>query len=303
MNAREVAILLAMCLVWGFHFVVIKLAVNEAPPILYAAMRMTLAAALTARFLKWRAGEMAPVLCAGLCLGVFNYVFMFYGVKYATASAAAIAMELYVPFATILSVVFLGDRIGWRRMIGIVLAFLGVAVIALGDQAEANPETRLALGVGLVAAGALVEGVGAVLVKKAEGFKPIELLAWFAFVGMIGSWIMTGLVESNQMQSLGDANKLLLTGAIIYSAVGASIFGHTAYYWLIKRLPLSLVAPSVMLTTLIAVIFGVVLLGDPFGPRMVIGGALVLSGVGVVVLRNARKQEITAPLEEPGAMS
>ncbi len=302
MNARELSIWLAMCLVWGFHFVVIKLAVGELPPIFYAAIRMTLVAALLSPFLRWRSGHMIRVLSAGLCLGALNYAFMFTGLKFATASTAAIAMELYVPFATILSILFLGDRIGWRSGLGVAFAFAGVAIIALGNNGDAGSEARIGIGVGLVAAGAFAEAIGAVLVKKSTRFKPIELLAWFAVVGAVGLWMMTSVVESGQREALAASDKWLVVGAILYSAFGGSIFGHTAYYWLLQRLPVSVIAPSVLLTTVIAVFFGVLLLGDPIGPRLFAGGAMVLAGVGVVILRRAKKQDIKVAVTEPGVV-
>ncbi len=302
MSIRELLIWLAMCLVWGFHFVVIKVAIGELPPMFYAAIRMTLVALLLSRFLRWRPGHMARVLSAGLCLGAVNYGFMFTGLKFATASAAAIAMELYVPFATILSIMFLGDKIGWRSGLGIAFAFAGVAIIALGGHDEVGEDTHIPLGIGLVAAGSLAEAVGAVLVKQAKAFKPIELLSWFAVVGAIGLWVGTVLFETGQPEALAASNKTLIISAILYSAIGGSIFGHTVYYWLLQRLPVSVVAPSVLLTTVIAIFFGVVLLGDPFGPRMITGGVMVLAGVGFVLLRRAKKQDIKADVSEPGAV-
>jgi O-acetylserine/cysteine efflux transporter len=299
LSARELAVLLAMCLVWGFHFVVIKTAVTALPPIYYAAIRMTLVAVLLAGFLRWRPGHMLRVLSGGLCLGTVNYALMFTGMKYATASAAAIAIELYVPFATILAIFFLNDRLGWRRVLGIIFAFAGVAVIALGKQADAGPNTHIALGVGLVAAGAFSEAIGAILVKQLKAFKPLELLAWFALVGAIGLWVMTFIFETGQREAFAAADKTFVAGAILYSALGGSIFGHTAYYWLLQRLPVSIVAPSLLLTTLIAVVFAVLLLGDPLGPRMIIGGLMTLAGVGVVLVRTAKKQAIETPASEP----
>lgn len=303
MSARELAVLLAMCLTWGFHFVVIKTAVGELPPMFYAAIRMTLVAALLSPLLRWRPGHMVRVLSAGACLGALNYAFMFNGLKFATASAAAIAIELYTPFAVILSVMFLGDRFGWRRAAGIALAFAGVAVIALGKPAEADPETRIGVGVGLVVCGAFVEAIGAILVKQSHAFRPIELLAWFAVVGTITLWIITFLFESGHGAALAASNKPLIVGAVLYSALGGSIFAHSAYYWLLQRLPVSIVASSVPLTTFFAVFFGVLLLGDPFGPRLVIGGLMTVGGVGFVLLRSARKQDIKAPVAEPGVVS
>ncbi len=302
MSARELAVLLAMCSIWGFHFVVMKFGVSELPPIFYAALRMTLVAAIMAPFLRWRAREMRLIFLGGLCLGAFNYAFMFSGIKYATASSAAIAMELYVPFATILSVIFLKDRIGIRRIIGIAFAFFGVAIIALGKSDSGGPDTNIPLGVALVASGALVEAAGAVLVKKATAFKPHELLAWFSLIGASGLWALTFSLESGHGAALAASDKPLIIAAVLYSAIGGSIIAHTAYYWLLQRLPVSVVSPSILLTTLIAVFFGVVLLGDPFGPRMIAGAAMVLAGVGFVLLRNSRKQDIKAPMHEPGAL-
>ncbi len=302
MSARELSVLLGMCLIWGFHFVVIKVAVTELQPMFYAAIRMTLVAAIMAPFLRWRAKEMRLIFAAGVCLGALNYAFMFSGVKYATASAAAIAIELHVPFATILSVIFLNDRIGIRRIIGVTFAFVGVVIIALGKNEGGGPDANIPLGVVLIACGAFVEAIGAVLVKKATAFKPHELLAWFSLIGAVGLWLLTFSLDSGHGASLAASNKPLMVGAILYSAIGGSIIGHTAYYWLLQRLPVSVVSPSVLLTTLIAVFFGVVLLGDPFGPRMVVGGLMVLAGVGFVLLRNSRKQDIKAPMHEPGAL-
>lgn len=284
-----------MCTIWGFHFVVIKTTVTSVPPMFYAAVRMALVALLLAPWLRWRAGKMKVVLTAGLCFGAINYAFLFSGLQLATASASAIAVELYTPFATILSVVFLGERVGWRRISGIAIAFAGVALIALARDSGAAGG-RVGLGVGLVVAGTFSEAIGSILVKRARGFKPWELLAWFAVVGAgvlsLASWAL----EDGQFEAVRGGDPLMLAGAIVYSAVLASIFGHTAYYWLLQRLPVSQVAPSALLTTILAVSFSIVFLGEPMTTRFLIGGAMAMSGVAVVLLRSPKGRIV-----EPGA--
>lgn len=299
MSIREISILLLVCLIWGFHFVVIKTAVGVMPPMFYAAIRMVLVAAILSRFLKWRKGQMRFVLIGGVCIGALNYALMFTGLKFATASAAAIALELNVPFSTLLAFLFLGDRPGLPRILGISLAFAGVAVIALGGDSGGGNGEHVGLGVGLVAAGAFSEAVGAVIVKRTTAFKPHELLAWFSLVGAVTLSAMTLIFEEGQLDAFQHSDKLFLAGAILYSALGASLFGHTAYYWLLQRLPISVVAPSVLLTTICAVFFGVLLMGDPFGPRMMVGGFMTLCGVGVVLLRNVKKQAKNDALVAP----
>jgi O-acetylserine/cysteine efflux transporter len=293
-SARELIILLAMCVIWGFHYVVIKVAIAEIPPIFYAAMRMTIVAACLAPFLRWRPGKMKFVLLAALCFGAFNYVFLFTGVSLASASASAIANQLYVPFAAILSVVFLKEKIGWRRMTGISLAFAGVAIIVSGR--DAAPEgVRIGVGVGLVAIATLIEAMGSILVKKTSGFKPWELLAWFGLAGTLCLWPITFLIERNQFEALAASDMKIVVAAILYSALLASVLGHTTYYWLLQRRPVSEVASSSLLTTFLAVSFSILMLGEPLTATIMIGGVMTLIGVGVVVLR----APATAP--EPGA--
>lgn len=264
------------------------------PPIFYAAMRMLLVAAVLAPFLRWRPGKMRTVLLAALCFGAFNYALLFSGLSLATASASAIANQLYVPFATILSVVFLKETIGWRRIAGISLAFAGVGVIAISRDQDVEG-ARIGIGVGLVAAATFVEASGSILVKKASGFKPWELLAWFGLVGAPCLFAISFALESGQLEALASSDRHVVFGAILYSSLVSSVFGHSAYYWLIQRRPISEVASSTLLTTFFAVAFSVAILGEPFTFAFAIGGVMTLIGVGVVVLR------APAAAPEPGA--
>jgi len=283
MTARELALLLAVCVVWGGHLVVIRETVAHAPPLFYVAVRLAILALLLSPFLRWRAGVMGRVIAAGVFLGGLNYALMFTGFQYATASAGAIAMELAPPFATILSVVFLKEQVGWRRIGGITLAFAGVALIAI-DPAEKG----MGFGVGLIAAAALSEAGGAVIVKTIRGFRPIELLAAFAVVGALLNGAGTLLFEDGQLTLLA-ARPLAVGGAIVYSVVLASLFGHTTYYWLLQRRPVSEIAPSLLLTTLVAVALGVFLLGEAFTARMALGGLMTLAGVAIIIMRSTSK--------------
>jgi O-acetylserine/cysteine efflux transporter len=151
-------------------------------------------------------------------------------------------------------------------------------------------------GVGLVALAALTEATGAILVTRTKGFKPHELLAWYAIFGAAALWTTTALVEEGQLAALQASDMLLVAGAVVYSAVFASVFAHTAYYWLLQRLPVSQVAPSALLTTLLAIAFSVLLLGEPLGWRFLIGGVIALTGVAIILLRTPKGAII-----EPGA--
>ena len=281
---REITVLITICLVWGFHFVVIKMAVEAIPPLFYAALRMTLVAMCMLPFLRWRRGQMLKILGAGLGLGGLNYAFMFTGIAYGDAASAALALELYVPFATMLAVIFLGDHVGAKRLTGIVMAFGGAVLIAIGDG-----PTTLNIGVLLASVAALAEAIGATFVKKVTGFTPLQLLAWFAIIGSCVLWPATFLFEAGQWRALQAADPVLLVGAILYSAIGASMIGHTGYYWLLQRLPLSVVAPVGLLATLSGVLFAMAFLKEVLSPIQWMGAFFIIVGVGVILIRNNQR--------------
>lgn len=298
MSLREILVFCGLVLVWGFHYVVLKTGVSEIPATLYAALRMTLVAVLAAPFLRWRKGEMGRIFAAGLCLGGVNYAFLLNGVRFAPASAAAVAIELYVPFATILSILILKEHVGWRRLAGIGVAFAGVMLVALSRKTSGGGD-HIGLGVGLVAGCAAAESLGAIFVKQAKGFRPHELLAWFALIGSIFLWGLSAILDGPPGPHLAAARTSVIVSTVIYSAVGASMFGHTAYYWLLQRLPLSQVAVSTLMTTMFGVLFSVAFLHERLSPQFLVGGVMVLGGVGFVLLRAAKKKALPA---EPGAL-
>lgn len=295
MSIREYLALLLVCIIWGFHFVVMKLTVNGvAEPIFYAAVRMTLVAILLLPKLKWHKGLMRYVLCAGLGYGALNYAFMFPALRFTTASAAAVAIELYVPFSIILSVIVFKDRIGRFKIAGILLALLGVIVISSGGPDEtAGP--YFFLGILLVACGAMSEAIGAVLVKIVKDVKPVELVAWFAVVGTVVLWPLTLMIEDNQSQAFLPENRMPFAMAILYSALLVSIVAHSTYYWLLQRLPIYIVSTSGLVTTLIAVLSSVIVLNEALTLRFILGSLMTLAGVALILWRN-QKKAIKSPI-------
>ena len=289
MSIKEFFVLLLVCVTWGLHFVVMKVTVgNTAPPLFYAAARMTIVMIVLLPKLKWHAGMMRYVLAAGMGYGALNYAFMFPAMGMTTAAAAAITIELYVPFSIILSVIFLGDRIGIRRICGIVLAIIGVSIIALAKPDETAGPLFL-MGILLIVFAAMSEAVGAILVKKINNVSPWELLAWFAVVGSVVLWSLTFVLEENQMRAFAPKNRINFLMALFYSAIIASVVGHASYYWLLQRLPIYIVSTSGLMTTVVAIAAGHILLGEAITPQLLLGAAFTLLGIGFILYARAKR--------------
>ena len=294
MSLREFLVLFLICLIWGLHFVVMKVTVGDtADPLFYAALRMSIVALIMLPWLKWHKGLMRPVLGVGLAYGALNYAFMFPALGMTTASAAAITIELYVPFSIILSVIVFKDKIGLYKTLGILMAFVGVIIIASAKPDEtAGP--YFVWGIILMVGAAMCEAVGAVLVKLLKGIGPLQLLAWCAVIGSGVLWPLSLALEDNQLEAFAPDTRKAFILALIYSALIVSIVAHSCYYWLLQRLPIYIVSSTGLMTTVIAVIASAVLLGEALTLNLLLGGVITLGGIGLILARK-NKAAVTPP--------
>ena len=281
MSFREFAVLFLVCLIWGLHFIVMKVTVGEtAEPLFYAARRMSIVAILMLPWLKWHKALMWPVLG----YGALNYAFMFPALGLTTASAAAITIELYVPFSIILSMIVFKDKIGRYKVLGILLAFTGVAIIAAAKPDETAGPYFL-LGILLMVGAAMSEAVGAVLVKFLKAIEPLQLLAWCAVIGSAVLWPLSFILEDNQLEAFAPENRHNFLLALAYSALLVSIIAHGSYYWLLQRLPIYIVSSAGLMTTVIAVIASAMILKEALTLNLLLGGLITLGGIGLILAR------------------
>ncbi len=270
-----------MCLAWAVNNVLSKHVVSglDVPPLFYAASRFAIVLACTFPFLFPAPKPLWRLMVVALLMGGANFALMFIGLKLSTPSSAAVVLQLGLPITTILSVFMLGERIRWRRGLGIALTFTG-AIVVMWDPKGFTVSTGLLL----VAAAAAMGSLGAVLMKQLEGVKPFTYQAW---VGMTSFWPLAGLslwLEPNGMAAATAAGWEFL-GIVLFSALIVSLVAHTVYYLLIQRYEANLVSALTLITPLFTIGLGVAFLHDPFGPRMVVGTAVAMTGVLIIAVR------------------
>lgn len=275
--------LLLINLIWGFNIVAIKVSVDRFPPVFLSFLRFLVVGLVVWPWLRMRRGEMRWLLTAAICSGGLQFALMFSGVAMSgNMSSVAIAGQLGVPFATLLSVMLLGERIRWRRWLGIGLSFAGIVVLGFNPDVFASWH-----GLVLIVIAAFIGAIGLVAIKRVHELEPLELLAWLAWASLPFLLPLSLLLEDGQLESLRNAGTIGW-GALAYSALLASLFAHTAYFALIRRYPVTSVAPITVLTPMFSVLFSVLLLGDVLDWRMIVGGLMTLAGVAVIVVREGK---------------
>jgi len=281
MTLRDFALLAGVCLVWAANSVVSKIVISHfgAPPLFYAAARFAVVVLATLPWLLPAPRPLWRMIVVGLLMGGGSFALSFLALKTTSPSAGAVVGQLGVPIATGLSVVFLGERIRWRRGLGIFLTVAGVLVV-MWDPAGLAPSVGLLF----VAASAVTGSVGAVMMKQIEGVKPRQFQAWVGFSSLWPLALISGLAEHGQGAVLAHA-LWPFVAAVLFSGLVVSVIAHTAYYGLIQRYEVNLLQPLTLMTPLATIGLGVVFTHDAFGARMAAGSALALAGVLIIALR------------------
>ena len=285
LGARDLTLVTVICLVWAGNFLTSAFALREIPPFLFSALRMGLLALLLLAFLRPPPREQWPRLAAvALLNGALHFGTSLWALRMAgDLSSPAIVMQSYIPMSVLLAWWLLGERFAWRTGTAIAISFAGVLVLGFDPLVLDRPES-----LAMMLFSAFLIALGTVLMRGLRGIDALGMQAWTAVLGVGPLLAISALIEPGGFAALPDAS-LVAWSAVAYSAVFASIIGHSLFFRLVQRHPVVQVAPYLLLTPVFAVALGIAVWGDRPGPKLWIGGAMVLGGVLMVALRARSK--------------
>lgn len=283
MPFRDFVILIVVCLAWGANVVVSKIAIGVLgqPPLFYAVERSVVVALVLLPWLIRVPERPFRVLLITLMIGSGSFALLFIGLRSATPSAAAVVNLLGPPLTVLFAVLLLGERLGWRRVVGIAMTMAGVAIVVI------DPE-RLHGSFGLlyVALSTLVGALGAVLLKQLNT-SPLQLQAWGGAAGILVLLPLSLLTETGQWHAMTSGGWDVVA-AVGFSALVVSVGAHTTYYRLLQKHDANLLAPITLLAPIFSIILGGMVTGDPIGLPLVIGAVIAMAGVLVILIRPSR---------------
>jgi len=280
MPIRDLLFLLLINVVWGLALVAAAASLKHFPPLEFTWLRFMLLGIVLIPFLRWHEGQMARIFWIAMTGGTFNFALLFLGVHLAgEVSIVAIAGQLGVPFATILSIFFLAERVHWRRWSGIALSFAGIVVIGFDPRVILHVDGFLS-----VVAAALVGSISSILMRQIKGVPVFQMQAWIATLSWPVLMALSLTFESGQLEAARSASVQHWAG-IAYTALLSSLVAHAGFYYMLQRYEVSKISPFTLLSPLFTVIFSVLLLGEGLTWRIVVGGVITLVGVAIISLR------------------
>lgn len=298
-GAIAVALALAsVYILWGSTYLAIRFALESYPPFILGALRMFIAGALMYGVLRWR-GATPPtrkqwrtlwVLSIWMVLlsnGLVNLAETEVG-----SGLAAIAVASMPLFAGVFAMLR-GRHPSKIEWIGLVIGFLGVIWLNAGSALSGST-----LGLICLIVAPIAWAWGSIWSRDQDLPSPFMAASAQMLTGSV--WMLgAAAVTGERMSAMPSAGA---TGALLYLVVAGSIFGFTAYIWLLHHVRPALATSYAYVNPPIAVLFGALLAGERFTSHDLGAMAVILVGVVIITLAKARAARMpvaTAPNEPP----
>lgn len=270
-----------MPVIWGLGFTFAKAGLGQFPPILLMSLRFGLTALVLVWFVRPPWAHMKYLALVSFISATLQYGLTFYGLKGLDASTAVLVIQLEVPFLAIIAALMLGERIGWRRAGGMVLAFAGVALIA-GEPRVQDSMFYVFLTVG----GAFAWALGQVMISRLGQIGGFVCITWIAVLATPQMFFASWLIEDGQMASIMAADWIGWS-VVIYLGLIMTALGYGIWYNLLGRLQVNQVGPFLLLLPVASVIGSVLILGEKLTPYIVAGGVVVVAGLAVMTVESS----------------
>ena len=284
MKNSELILAASVPLLWGIGFTFAKAGLTEFPPLFLMGLRFSLASLVLVWFVPIPRSQLKQIFWISFVGSTLQYGMTFTGLSMLDASLAIIIIHLEVPFSVLLAAIILKDKPGIQRILGMLISFAGIVLIA--GQPSLRGQLSAIL---LTAAGAMMWAVGQVMVKRLKN--PPSGFALTAWIGVFsGPQMILGsfIFEDSQLESLSNAS-WIGWGVILYLALIMTILGYGIWYSVLSHNPVSKVMPVMLLLPVFTIASSMFFLGEHPSLMIFFGAAVVIGGVSMIVITKDSK--------------
>jgi drug/metabolite transporter (DMT)-like permease len=283
-----VILLAGISLFWGFSWPSMKIALNEIPPWIFRTFCLALGGAglLTMAKAGGHSLRIPLRVVRPLCFAAILNITLWhlgtaYGVMLMNAGRAAIIAFTMPVWASLLSRIFLGERLTWNRLVGLLLGLAGLAVLIAPDLEALH---RAPLGALCMLAAAISWAGGTVYIKRVQWTIPPTLFTgWMLILGGIPIFVGAGLLESPA--ALASVSWPAVA-ATVYLILFPMIYCYWAWFKVVGLFPANVAAISTLAIPVIGVFSSALILGESVGLREIAALLLVVTALALVLIRS-----------------
>jgi drug/metabolite transporter (DMT)-like permease len=283
--------------VWGSTYLAIAVAIDTLPPFLMAAARFSLAGTMLLGWMRWRHPEVMrrpsvrelrdSAIVGALLLGG-GMGLVAWAELSVPSGITAVLVALMPVWVAVLGRVLFGERLPRIAAVGIVVGFVGVAIL-VGPTALGTPGALAAAGVVALLVAPIAWSVGSLFASHRAQLPGHPLIAT-GLQMLAGSVVLLMFSIGTGEPARFDPSVVSVTSfaAFLYLTIVGSVLAFTTYGWMIRVAPLPLVATYAYVNPVIAVFLGAIILSEPVEPRTLVAGAIIVGAVALIVTARGR---------------
>jgi len=284
---------LLLCVIWGSTWLFIKVGLSDLPPFSFAGIRFVIALLILFAIIKARRlslprkrSDWILLAITGILSFTLNYGLVFWGEQYISSGLAALFQATIPAFGLVIAHFYLpGEQMTPAKIFGVVMGVAGVGVI-FSNQLSVAGSMALAGSAALVI-GSACAAYANVLVKSGGGkLNPAILAGGQMFFCLIPLLLVGIFLEGNPFSFNWTWMAVL---CLFYLAIVGTVIAFLLYYWLVQHMDVTNTMLIALITPVTAVILGMLVLNEELNWRTIVGGAMIIAGIGLVVLRKAQK--------------
>lgn len=268
---------LTIVAVWGTNFVVIKVSLESFPPFLFAGLRFLFALLPLVFFIPRPKVPWSNLCVYGLAIGVGQFGVLFFAIDgHISPGLASLVVQTQVFFTIGLAMFFAKEKIRLYQAVAVAIAMTGLGVIAVHTDASTT-----VLGLALVVFAGLSWAIANTSSRSAGSINMLSYVVW-ASLFAVPPLFFISLIFEGGLEPMRAALTNAPVGAwlgVFWQSWGNTLFGYSAWAWLLSKHPAAVVAPAPLLVPIFGMGAAAFFLSEPLPLWKILAAGLVITGL------------------------
>lgn len=278
---RHLLLALAVVAVWGTNFVVIKAALAQLPPLLFATLRYAIAFFPAVLLLRRPAVPWHELAAYGVLIGVGQFGVLYIAMRSSISPGlASLVIQTQVFFTIVLAMRLARERVQGYQWLALALGAAGIGVIGAHTGGDASVAGLL-----MVLSAAFCWACANIVSKRAGQVNMLAYVVWSSAAAVPPLLVLSLLVEGWPAIEAGVVNADAATwAAVVWQSLGNTLFGYAAWGWLLARHPAASITPMALLVPVFGMAASSWWLAESLPGWKLAAAALILCGLGLNLL-------------------
>jgi O-acetylserine/cysteine efflux transporter len=280
MSIRDICLAFLVVMIWGLNFSIIKIGLEELPPILFSALRFALVALPAVFFVPFPKTSIWNVVGVGVFLGVLKFGCLFVAMKSdASAGLSSLLLQAQVFFTIGFSVLFYKEHITKSQLLGVIIASLGFSLFFVNAG-----QNITYVGLILILLAAFFWSISNLIMKKIKDVNLLHFMVWVCLIPPLPLLFLSYVTETSDPVSVILSTSLNTWSALVYVSLVSTLVAFAIWGKLLKSYASIKVAPFALLIPVIGIIASNIILDESLSLIEYAGGILIMLGLIFCVL-------------------